>query len=124
MSPRVNGTLGPMELQRVEKPVSTPLKSLESFRGLVGKAIARIGWSQKRAALEMGLPETQFSRQLAGTENLSLWKLHAMPADFWLEWIVLLVDFWELSLAGTEQDRRDQEIGRMLRAVVERVGQR
>jgi hypothetical protein len=113
-----------MELNALAKPCEPVRKTLAEFRSLVGKALGRAGLSQKQAASDLGINESQMSRQLAGVEHLSVWRLHGLPREFFLEWILLLVDFYELSLAGTEQDRRDIEIGRQLRAVVERAGQR
>jgi hypothetical protein len=116
----VQRALGPMELQKVEAPVSTALKSIESWRGLVGRALGRVGWSQKRAAIEMGIPEAQLSRQLRGAEHLSFWRLHALPPEFWRELILLIVEFHDLTIGATEQDQTDQQIGRLVREAVTR----
>lgn len=42
------------------------------------------GYSQKTAALEMGLTEPQLSRQMAGTDQVSLWRLAALSPAFML----------------------------------------
>jgi hypothetical protein len=112
--------LPPMEVKRVESPVSTALKSVESFRPLIARAFGHVGLSQKRAALEMGIPESQLSRQLAGTEHLSLWRMHGLSREFWREFVLLIIDFYDLQIGLCEQDRRDLENGRALRLLVER----
>lgn len=110
-----------MELQRVESPSSTALKSLEDWRALVGRALGRIGWSQKRAAIEIGIPETQFSRQLAGTENLSFWKMRTLPPEFWRELIVLVCEFHDITIGQSTQERIDAENGKLLRELMART---
>lgn len=110
-----------MPLDKVENHVSTPLKSLEGWRALVTLSIARIGWSQKRTALELGIPESQFSRQLSGVEHLSFWRMGSLPPEFWQELIVLVCDFHEIAVTGCQAERQNAELGRLFREAVERV---
>jgi hypothetical protein len=109
-----------MELQRVERPLSTALKTVESWLGLVGKALVRIGWSQKRTALEIGVPETQFSRQLAGLEHLSFKRMFALPPEFWAEILPLIAEYHGISVGVTKQEAEDAAIGRLVREAVTR----
>lgn len=120
MSPTVQRNLPPMEVTTLESRPSTALNSIEGWRALVGRALGRAGLSQKHAAADIGLNEAQFSRQLAGIENLSFWKMHALPPEFWQELVLLIVDFHGLALGGTEQDRRDVELGRTIRDAITR----
>jgi len=109
-----------MELQTLEKPVSTALKSVESWRAIVGTALGRARVSQKVAAAEMQIAEAQLSRQLSGVEHLSFWRMKAIPAPFWQELVLLIIEFYDLQIGMTEQDRRDCELGRTIRHALER----
>lgn len=120
MSRSVQQSLPPMALQKVESTVSTVLKPIENWRALVPRAFGRAGWTQKRAALEMGIPEPQLSRQLGGVEHLSFWRMHALPREFWYELVILIIDFYELQIGVSEQDRRDMELGRTVREALQR----
>lgn len=124
----VQRSLPPMELQTLENPVSTlegrvstALKSVESWRALVGTALGRARVSQKVAAAEMQIAEPQLSRQLSGVEHLSFWRMKEIPAPFWQELVLLIIEFYDLQIGMTEQDRRDCETGRALRELVFRV---
>lgn len=50
----------------------------------ISAALAACDLSEKAAAITMGIHPTDFSRQLAGRDPLSIWRLSALPADFWL----------------------------------------
>lgn len=123
MKSSLQANLPPMEVRPVDTSVSTARKSLDRFRLLVVRALGRAGLSQKHAAAEMGLNEAQLSRQLAGVENLSLWKLHELPPEFWQELLLMLAEYYEISLGQTPREREDGELGRAFRELaVKAVG--
>jgi hypothetical protein len=121
MPAMVNGALGPMELKTLSTPVETARKSLADWRALVVRALSRAECSQKHAASDLGISEGQFSRQLAGTEHLSFWRMLSLPASFWAELIPLIVEFHGLNVGTTPQQRQREELGRLVEEVVLRV---
>lgn len=54
--------------------------------GIVLEAIHACGWKQEYAAARLGISPAQFSRQLAGVESLSLWRLAELPDEFHREY--------------------------------------
>lgn len=122
MRSSVNGALGPMELESVQGPACSGLKSLQDWKALVGRAMGRSSLSQKQVAAAMEITPQQLSNQLSphGKEHLSFWRMASLPPEFWHELVLLIVDFHQLTLAGTEQDRRDLEVGRAIREALQR----
>lgn len=120
MSPMVNGALGPMEVDRVGTTTPTSPKSIGEWRAMVARAFGRSGLSQKAGAIDLGITPQALSKQLAGLEHLSFWRMYALPPEFWRELVLLIVDFHALTLGGTEQDRRDVELGRTIRDAITR----
>jgi len=132
--------LGAMEVRPADRQRSTAVNRLDGasptavtdvdrereWLGLVGRAFGKSGLTHKAAAITMETDAGQLSAQLAGAphKHLSFRKMVKLGPDFWLEMILLIVEFYELSLAGTERDRRDLETGRALRAVCQRAVQR
>jgi plasmid maintenance system antidote protein VapI len=82
----------PLKPLKVSLPPDTdPLNKIEPGDYVV-LALARAGISQKSAALTMGIPEPQFSRQLKGQEHLSFQRLLKLNDDFWRElWVLLAI---------------------------------
>lgn len=109
-----------MELNTVATPAPTPRKSLGDWRAIVGKSLGRAGLSQKQAASDLGITESALSKQLAGTEHLSFWRMHALPPEFWRELILLILEFHELTIGSTQRDQDDAAIGRLVREAVTR----
>jgi hypothetical protein len=92
------------------------------WRALVPRALARAGISQKAAASDLGITQSQLSRQLTSPngEHLSFWRMASLPDAFWHELWLLMSEQRGLSVGLTEQDRRDLELGRAIRESVER----
>lgn len=121
----VPGALGPMEVQKVESGVSTTLNPLERERlwnEIPSRALGRAGVSQDRAARDMGIPSSQLSRQLGarGSDHLSYRRMGQWQPAVWQEMVLLIIEFFGLTLGLTEQDRRDLELGRAVRQALER----
>lgn len=111
-------TLGPMELERVGTLTPTLPNSVGEWRALVARALGRCGVSQKAAAVDMGITPQALSKQLAGAEHLSFWRMHALPPEFWRELVALICEFHDITVGQTVQERTDAEIGRLVREVV------
>lgn len=69
----------------------------------IARAFELAGYSRKTAALEMGLTEPQLSRQLAGTDQMSLWRLAALSPAFMVAWIGLRASRLGAALLTGEQ---------------------
>lgn len=108
------------EQQPLGETTPTVPKSLGEWRGLVGRAFGRSGLTQKVAASELGITESALSKQLAGAEHLSFWRMHSLPVEFWRELIVQIAEFHAITLSGTQQDAEDAAIGRLVRDAVKR----
>lgn len=117
----VNGALGPMELDRVGTPTPTAPKSIGDWRGLVARALGRAGISQKAAAVDLGITPQALSKQLAGAEHLSLWRMHALPPEFWREVIELMCEYHQICIGQTALERADMELGRAFRESVSKA---
>lgn len=114
------------EVSVVDLAQSTTVNSVDRERewlGLVPRAFGRSGLTHKRAAAELEMDPALLSRQLAGAQNahLSFRKMWKLPPEFWRELIVLLAEFHEITLGGTQQDAEDAAIGRLMREAVKRV---
>ncbi len=90
-----------MELESVGQPAptapksvgeasSTAPKSVGEWRALVGRALGRAGLSQKAAAIDLGITPQALSKQLAGAEHLSFWRMFNLPPEFWRELVALI----------------------------------
>ncbi len=111
-----------MELERVAEPTPTHPNSIGCWRGQVARAYSRAGMTQKVAAAELGISPQALSKQLAGAEHLSFWRMFALPREFWQEMVVLIIEFYGLKVPGmSEQDLKDLEFGRSMREAFERV---
>lgn len=53
---------------------------------IVRDSIAALGWKEEYAAHLMRITPAQFSRQLAGVESLSAWRLAELPDEFQREY--------------------------------------
>jgi hypothetical protein len=120
MRPITQPTLGPMELNPVGRQTPTEPNRLGDWRATVGKSLGRACISQKVAATDLGVTESALSKQLAGAEHLSFWRMRGLPAPFWQELVLLIIDFYGLQIGMSEQDRRDCELGRTMREAVQR----
>jgi hypothetical protein len=121
MSPRVNGTFGPMELNRVGQASPTLPKAVGDWRALVGQAIGRAGFSHKEIAATLDITQSAFSKQLSGLEHLSFWRMFSLPPEFWQEMVTLICEFHGLQIGMTQQDQEDMAAGRAFREAVQRV---
>lgn len=127
MPPRVQGNLPPMELNRVGESAPrfadaspTVPNRLAEWRALVCKSLGRAGLSQKAAAADLGVTESALSKQLAGAEHLSFWRMASLPPEFWRELILQVAEFHDLTIGSTQQDAEDAAVGRLVREVVGR----
>ena len=68
----------------------------------------------------MGLSQANLSRQLAGVEHLSFWRMFSLPREFWQELVPLIIEFHDLQISMANQDRRDMECGRSIREALQR----
>lgn len=116
----LNGTLGPMEIKGLSTAVESDHKEVSDWRALVCRAFGKAGLSQKRAASDLGITEGQLSRQLGGAEHLSFWRMASLPPAFWRELILLIVEFHDITVGGTQQDAEDAAVGRLVREAVNR----
>lgn len=100
----------------------TPRNSLKDWNDLPAKALGRSGISNQSAAIDMGKSESWLSRALRGLEKLGWSDIGAIedPA-FWQELITLVAEFRGVAFGGNEQQRRDAEVGRRIREVLELV---
>lgn len=88
---------------------------------MVARAFGRASISQKAAAADLGVTPPALSKQLAGGEHLSFWRMQALPPEFWQELIPLIVEYHGLTLGDTPQQRNYAEIGRLVTEAVARV---
>lgn len=126
MSRSVQRPLPPMELERVQSGSDRPLKSLQSWKDMVTRALGRAGLSGKSTASDLGISESQFSSQLAydgkdKRDHLSFWRMRDLPPEFWEELLPMIADFYDLTLNGSPREREDAEIGRLLREAMARA---
>lgn len=115
MAPQYQPALPPMPLQTLSGALSSPLSSLgsaEAWRELIPQALRRANVAQKEAAYALGISESQFSRQLRGTEHISLWRMFGLPRAFWQEFVLLLIAFYDLTICTDAETLRLAEIGR------------
>jgi predicted transcriptional regulator len=113
MSSRLQGALGPMELNRVGKASPTVPKSFADWRALVARGLGRAGLTQKEAASRLDITQSALSKQLAGVEHLSFWRALSLGPEFWSEMIDLIAEFHHLPPRGlTAQDEQWRRIGR------------
>jgi predicted DNA-binding transcriptional regulator AlpA len=86
----------------------------EQWRALVTTAAQRAQLSHKALAADLGISESHLSGQLAGAPNqhLSLWRMRGLPRSFWQEFVLLLIEFYDLSVGASAQTQRYAEIGR------------
>jgi transcriptional regulator with XRE-family HTH domain len=122
MARSIQQNLPPMPLEKVRDEVRSGTKSLRDWQATLDRARARAHLTQKVMASEMGITPQQLSDQLAGREgaHLSLWRLFALPKSFWHEFVIVVIDFFDLQIGMTETDRRDAELGRTVRQALER----
>jgi hypothetical protein len=50
----------------------------------IGLSLIAAGMKRREAADLMGITESELSRQLAGVEPLSAWRLANLPTEFWM----------------------------------------
>jgi hypothetical protein len=115
-------SLSPMELNGLGTASPTAPKSIGDWRAIVSKSLGRAGLSQKVAAADLGITESALSKQLAGTEHLSFWRMLNLGPDFWSELVDLICEFHELPPRGlTAQDEADRRLGRAFREAVQQA---
>jgi len=104
--------LPPMEVKSLDSGSTvTKRPTLQEWKGMVSRAAARSGLSQKAMAVDLGISEAQLSSTFAyegetgpGQKHLSFWRLRHLPPEFWKELIDLLIAFYDL---GTTRKARD-----------------
>lgn len=121
--------LPPAELEKVQKPTEGCLKSLQTWKDLLIRATQRAGLSQKATASALGISEQQYSNQLAydgdaKRDHLSFWRMHQLPPEFWQELIALLIEYHDLVIGQSVEERRDLELGKLFREAVTKAGSR
>lgn len=89
---------------------------------LVPRAMGKCGLSHKAMAIDLEIDRGLLSAQLLGAPNkhLSFRRMWRLSPEFWRELILLIIDFYGLAIAATEQERRDAELGRTVREALER----
>jgi hypothetical protein len=113
MSMRLQGALGPMELNRVGSTSPTVPNLLGDWRALAVRALGRAGLTHKEAASRLDITQSALSKQLAGVEHLSLWRALHLGAEFWAEMIDLIADFYDLPPRGLSSlDEEHRRIGK------------
>lgn len=125
MSSSVQRTLGPLEVTGGDarrSPVVTDCDREANWLGLVTRAMGRCGLSHKAMAIEMDVDRGLLSAQLLGAPNkhLSFRRMHTLSREFWRELVILIIDFYQLEIGVSEQDRRDLAYGREMREAHER----
>lgn len=125
MTRTIQRTLGPMEVMAVDAAPSTTVNRVDRVRewiGLVPRALGKAGVSHKAAAAEMEIDPGLLSAQLGGAagKHLSFGRMGSLPPEFWRELIVLIADFHNITIGGTQQDAEDAAIGRCVREAVKR----
>lgn len=126
MTPSMQRTFGPMELERVQTGSDSRLDSLQTWKDIFTTAMAKAQASGKRTASDLDISESQFSSQLAydGTkdhrDHLSFWRMRNLPPEFWRELILLIADFHQITIGASQQDADDAAIGRAFRETVKR----
>jgi hypothetical protein len=113
MSPTINGTFGPLPLEKVQNAPCIALKSIQDWRVMVVKAFGKAGLQQKAAAAEMEITAQQLSNQMSGKEHLSFWRMFSLPREFWVEMVDLICEFHDIPARGaTAQDIEYMRIGK------------
>jgi hypothetical protein len=85
------------------EPPSQALAVLDCVE-LLDVAITRAGLLKKQAAAEMGIDESQLTRQLKKREHLSLLRASALPLPVWREFCLLLAAHCSLVLSGMDAE--------------------
>lgn len=128
----VQPTLGPMEMKRVHRERSTvnrqrltPVNEVDRDRewlGLFPRALGKAGISMTAAAGTMliGLPQLSAQCQPLDDKHLSFRRMRRLPPEFWRELIVLIAEFHDITIGGTQQDAEDARVGALLREAVKR----
>jgi DNA-binding Lrp family transcriptional regulator len=95
---------------------------MKEWGEIPAKALGRSGVSNKAAALAMGKSESWLSRALRGLEKLGWSDIGAIedPA-FWGELMQLMAEFHGIAFGHNEQARKDSEVGRRVREILELV---
>jgi hypothetical protein len=117
MSPSIQLTTGPMELQRVGHASPSHPKSVGDWRALVARAFGAAGLTQKEAASRLDVTQSALSKQLAGLEHLSFWRMLNLGPDFWREMVELICEFHGIQPPGMTSD--DMEALRIGKAQIE-----
>jgi hypothetical protein len=115
--------LPPMEVPSLDRHRSTPVHPQDrthEWNELPGRALGRAGISGKSASIEIACDPSLFSARLAGKKHLPWSHLGRLGAAFALELVRLIIDFYNLQVGMTEEDRRDCELGRTVRLAVQR----
>lgn len=103
-------SFGPMPLEKLQAP--TRKHSIRAWVELIETAMRRAGLTRKHAALIAGISEQQLSNQLRYDgiefrENLSLWRIHRWPPEFWAELIGLVVEYHDLQREAEHLSRAE-----------------
>jgi hypothetical protein len=109
--------LPPTPLNRVGHTSPTHPKSLGDWRAMVSRAFAAAGLTQKEAAGLLDVTQSALSKQLAGLEHLSFWRMFSLPPEVWKELVDAICAMHGIQPPGVSQE--DQELIRIGRAQVE-----
>jgi plasmid maintenance system antidote protein VapI len=77
---------------RRDRPVLNSIENELNAGDYIVLALESVGMSQKEAATTMGIPDSQFTRQLRGQEHLSWQRLFKLPDTFWRELWMLVAE--------------------------------
>lgn len=124
MKAMVNGALGPLEVQSLDRQRSMTVQPMDrsgEWNGLPGRALGRAGISFKSAAADAECDPSLWSARLAAKKHLPWSQLGKLGAEFAAELVVLVIEFYNLPVAElTEQDRIDLHVGRTIREAMQR----
>jgi hypothetical protein len=114
-----------MEVTAVDRAASRAVTDGDrehDWLALVPRAMGKSGLSHKAMAIDLDMDRGLLSAQLLGAPNkhLSFRRMWRLSPDFWRELVLLIIDFYGITLALSDQDRRDLELGRTVRQALER----
>lgn len=117
ITPKIQGALPPMELNRVQRPTELGTELVPSevqWRGFFTTAAGKARLADKDLCYHLGISKSQLSGQLSGApqQHLSFWRCRALPREFWAEFVVLIIAFYDLSVGADPQTAKYAEIGR------------
>ena len=106
-----------MELKPLHSRLHTGSEELHTdrqWRDLLDSARMKAHYSRKQMAADMGISESQLSAQMSGDPKMhvSLWRMRGLSREFWQEFVTLLIEFYDLTVAVDPRTAAYAEIGR------------